>query len=93
MTNKLNKLCNVAQASLVAPSEQRLTNWQELIELWSQALTQRELARKRMAEVEATFDHYANEIIRIIGRAEYDRFLEKYLNAIHRGCHYCYPNI
>jgi len=46
-----------------------------------------------MAEVEAAFDRYAFEIIRIIGRTEYDKSLDKYFNiAIQRGCHYCYPN-
>jgi len=40
---------------------------QELIELWSQALIQRELARKRMAKVEAVFNHYASEMVCIIG--------------------------
>ncbi|KAL4063946.1 hypothetical protein V8B97DRAFT_1876443 [Scleroderma yunnanense] len=95
MMSKLNKLCNVAQAGLVVclqPSEQHLTN-QKLIELWSQALIQRELARKRMTEVEVAFDHYASEIICIIGQTEYNGFLEMYLNAIQRGCHYCYASI
>lgn len=62
--------------------------------MWCQALIlEMELSRKRMAEVEAAFDRYAFEIIRIIGRTEYDKSLDKYFNiAIQRGCHYCYPN-
>ena len=62
------------------------------MELWSWSLVQRELARKRMAEVKAVFDPYALEIICIIRQTEYDRLLEKYLNAIHRGCRYCSPH-
>ncbi|KAL4078655.1 hypothetical protein V8B97DRAFT_2021044 [Scleroderma yunnanense] len=91
MMSKLNKLCNVAQAGLM-PSEQCLMN-QELIELLSQALIQRKLARKRMTEVEVAFNHYASEIIHIIRQTEYNGFLEMHLNAIQRGCHYCYSSI
>lgn len=64
----------------------------ELIELWVQALIRREVAKKRLAEVEATFHHYAMKITCVIGQTEYERYYDKYLNAIQSGCHYCYSD-
>ncbi|KAL4063940.1 hypothetical protein V8B97DRAFT_1843068, partial [Scleroderma yunnanense] len=65
--------------------EQPLTD-QELIELWSQALIQRELARKRLTYAEKAFDDYMFEISHIIEPTQHDWFLEKYLGVIQRTC-------
>lgn len=68
------------------PCGQPLTD-QELIEMWSQALVQKELAKKSLACAEEAFDDYAFEIIHIIGQAQHDQFLEKYLTVVQReGC-------
>ena len=64
----------------------------ELFDVWSQALLERELAKKRLAETEAALDLYATKITSAIGQAEYERYLSKYLKAIHSGCRYCYPD-
>ena len=67
------------------PCEQPLGDW-ELMEVWSQALVQRELARKRLGYAEEAFDDYAFEISHIIGPTQHNQFLEKYLNVIQRAC-------
>ncbi|KAL4063941.1 hypothetical protein V8B97DRAFT_2026256 [Scleroderma yunnanense] len=71
---------------------EKLLMHRELIELWFQALIQRELARKRLAKVEMAFDLYAMKIMHIIRQTEHEWYHDRYLNAIQSSCHYCYPN-
>ena len=66
------------------PCEPALTD-RGLIEVWSQAMIQRELARKTLAYVEEAFDDYVFEIRDIFREAQYNQFLEKYLNVIQRA--------
>ncbi|KIM69109.1 hypothetical protein SCLCIDRAFT_820463 [Scleroderma citrinum Foug A] len=73
-----------SHSQVLKPCEQPLTNL-ELIELWSRALIQRELARKRLDYAQEALDDYAFEITHIIGQTEYDPFLEMYLGAIQRA--------
>ena len=74
------------------PHQMPCEQHRELIELWSQALIWRELARKRLAEMEAIFDFFAMKIATTIGQTEYEQYHNKYLNTIQHGCLFCYPN-
>ena len=64
---------------------QPLTDW-KLIEVWSQAMIERELARKRLTYAEEAFDDYTFEICHIIRPTQHNQLLEKYLNVIQRAC-------